>query len=403
MNKLEFSAARDLLLRAATPVGTERVALEDCAGRILARDLTAVGDVPPFDRAAYDGYALRACDVQTASERTPVTLKIIEEVAAGSLPTRPVTAGTAVKILTGAPIPENADAVIAYERTRFDGREVTLFAPLASGANIVRKGEDVRRGQSLARRGDDIDAALLGTLAAQGAAQPEVFRIPRVGLLCTGSEVIEADAPMTAGKIRNTARYLLTAALQKAGCAVEYLGCAGDCAKEIAALLTEGLARCDLLVTTGGVSAGDYDLTPEAMVRAGAEPLFRGVAIKPGMACAYGVKDGKLLCGLSGNPVAAMLNFSAVALPAIRRLCGRRDCLPQEIELTLASDFEKSGRGTRLLYGSLDLSDGTVRLRFPPRQGGAALGGAVGCDAVAIVPAGSPPLRAGSKLKGFRL
>lgn len=396
---LTYEQARALLLEAVEPVETEHVSLPRSGGRVLARTLTAREDVPPFDRSAYDGYALRSADTMAGA----VTLRILEEVPAGSLPHQTVSPGTAVKILTGAPIPPGADAVVMHERTHFTADTVTLTDPVRPGSGIVRAGEDICRGTVLAPAGTVIDPALAGALAAQGIAAPPVYRRLRVALLCTGSELAEPGEALQPGRIRNAGHAMLEAALERLGCQTVYLGIAADSAGDIAALLERGLAACDAVLCTGGVSAGDYDLTPAAMEQCGAKLLLRGVDMKPGMACAYALQEGKLLCGLSGNPASALTNFYAVALPALKRLAGRRDCLPRELSLTLANDFEKPSPRTRLLRGRLLLNNGTVQMALPKGQGNAQLSTAVGCDAMAVVPAGSGPVRAGTVLKGFML
>lgn len=398
---LDFVAARDILLTHVSPVHTEALTLSDCIGRILANDLCALENVPPFDRSPYDGYAFRAADVEHASSETPVTLQILEEVPAGAVPTKTVTEMTATKILTGAPIPDGADVVIPYELTKLTEKTVTIFAPVKSGSNIVRIGEDIKKGQVLADTGMEIDTGLTGTLASQGISYPEVYRRPLVGIISTGNEVIEIDEPLAAGKIRNSNRYTLAAALEHIGCNAFYLGIAGDSPSAIAALINEGLEKCDALLLTGGVSVGDYDFTPEAMEIAGVNILTHGVNLKPGMACAHGVKDGKLVCGLSGNPASSLTNFYAIVQPALKKLCGRQDCIPVEFTVTLKNEFKKKSPATRLLRGKLDLSDGNVTLVCPKDQGNVVLSSTIGCNAMAIVPAGSGPLPAGTKLKGF--
>lgn len=397
----DYETARDLLIEQVTPVSTETLPLPECAGRVLAGELLAEENVPAFDRSPYDGYALRAADSFSATEENPVTLRILEEVPAGAVPSVTVAEGEAVKVLTGAPIPEGADAVIPFERTEFSDETVTIFAPLKSGENVVKIGEDVQKGAVLASKGEVIDTGLSGAHAAQGVAMPEVFRIPKIGIISTGNEIVEADEKPAAGKIRNSNRYSLSAALAAAGCQGVYLGIAGDSVEKIAELITKGLAECDAVMLTGGVSVGDYDLTPEAMELAGVRMLIRGVAIKPGMACAYGIKDGKLVCGLSGNPASSLTNFYSVALPAIRKLTGRREYMPKEIKVTLKSDFKKKSPAVRLLRGRLDLSDGTARLDLPKDQGNVVLSSMIGCNVLAIVPAGSGPQSAGTVLRGF--
>ena len=400
---MDYMQARDLLLELVRPVDTLALPLEECAGRVLAQTLTAAENIPPFDRSPYDGYALRAADTENASVEQPVCLQIVEEIPAGAVPNKPLATGQAAKILTGAPIPEGADAVVMFEVTQYDEKTVRLFSPVQSGSNIVRAGEDVRKGQLLAEGGTVIDAGLAGTLASQGISVPQVFRKPRIGLICTGNEVIDVDSPLETGKIYNSSRYILSAALKRLGCETEYLGLAGDCARDIAACIDRALERCDAVLLTGGVSAGDYDLTPEAMERSCVEILVRGVDMKPGMACAYGVKDGKLVCGLSGNPAAAATNFYAVVLPALNRLCGKKDVLPKELTVTLAESYPKKSHTTRFLRGSLELSDGTVKLRLPQSQGNVVVSSMIGSNVIAVVPAGSGPLPAGTRLKGFMI
>lgn len=390
-----------LLLQAVRPVETEKRSLQDCAGSVLAADLIAKENVPPFDRSPYDGYAFRAQDVAESSKENPVTLRILEEIPAGGVPHATVTEGTAVKILTGAPIPPGADCVQMFEKTEFTAETVTLFRPLKSGDNVVFAGEDVKKGTALAKAGTVIDAGLMGTLAAQGIAFPEVFRKPRIAVISTGTEVRELDTELEPGKIYNSNRYTFTCVLERCGCIPVYLGSVQDKVEEIQQLIAQGLKLCDGVILTGGVSVGDYDLTPDAMEKAGCEMLFRGVAMKPGMGCAYGVYEGKPVCGLSGNPASALTNFYAVALPAIRKLCGLREVMPEKIRVTLANGFSKKSPSARFLRGTLRLASGKVLFEVPKDQGNVILSSLIGCNAIACVPAGSGPLAEGQELEGF--
>lgn len=397
----DYITARELLTEQVSAIDTEELPLSACCERILAGDLTATENIPPFDRSPYDGYAFRSEDTQSASRRSPVTLRLLEEIAAGALPSKAVTEGAATKILTGAPIPTGADCVCKFEDTEFSQTAVTLFRPYEHGENIVTIGEDVRKGALLAYRGTKIDAGLAGTLASQGIAKPLVYRRPRIGIISTGDEVVEADTPLPQGKIRNSNRHALEAALTREGMTPLYLGLGGDSVGAISALIEKGLALCDAIISTGGVSVGDYDLTPAAMEQAGAELLFRGVSMKPGMACAYGIKNGKLICGLSGNPAAALTNFYAVALPALKKLAGRRDFISNTFKITLKNEFKKKSSGTRLLRGTLDLSDGRAQMQLIQDQGNVVLSSMIGCDVIAVVPAGSGSLPEGTELEGF--
>ncbi len=399
----DYSKARDLLLSVVQPVGKESISIADCGGRVLAENICAAEHVPPFDRSPYDGYAFRSADVMQASREKPVTLEIIEEVPAGAVPTKTCTEGTAVKILTGAPIPEGADAVAKYEVTEFTEKEVRIFFPAKPGENIVRTGEDVKKGEILAQQGCIIDPGVAGTLAAQGISEPKVYRIPKVGILSIGNEIVEVGEEQTPGKIYNSNRHTLAAALKKLGCESVYLRLAGDSVSEISRILEKGLCECDAILATGGVSVGDYDFTPEAMELAGIRILFRGVDLKPGMACAYGEKDGKLVCALSGNPASSLTNFYAVAAPALKKLAGHTDTVSEELTVVLQGGFKKKSPVTRLLRGKLVFTNGMVGIKLLKDQGNVVLSSSIGCDVMAIVPAGSEPLADGTILKGFRI
>lgn len=398
---IPYVRARDLLLEYAAPGPDEEERLEKSLGRVLSADVCARFSVPPFDRSAYDGYAFRACDTAGAGRGSPVTLRVLEEVQAGVTPSHTVTEGTAVRIMTGAPIPEGADAVVMYEKTDFTDTAVTLYAPAAAGQNIVRAGEDVRRGEVLARAGDVTDPGTVGTLAAQGITAVRVFPRPRVAVISTGTELAEPGTDAGPGKIYDSNLYTFSALLQKLGCESVPMGPVPDSTGDIARLIERGLSECSAVLLTGGVSAGDFDLTPAAMEACGAKVLVRGVGIKPGMACCFAQAGGRLIFGLSGNPASGVTCFHAVAAPALRKMCGRRDHLYPEVTVTLRQGFKKASPVTRLLRGKLDLSGPDVGMVIPGRQGNAVLSTTVGNDVMAVIPGGSGPVEPGTKLKGF--
>ena len=400
---MHYRDARELLLSLVpAPTRTRRVPIdtERLVGSILAERVTAAYDVPPFDRSPFDGYAFRAADTADASRERPVTLRVLEEIPAGSMWTRTVTPGTAVKILTGAPVPPGADAVTKYEDTEFTADSVTIFSSFSPGENVVPQGEDVKTGDALALPGTVIDPALLGVLAAQHITEPLVYVPPTVAVITTGSELVSPGETLTGGKIVNTNIYTFRAEVEKLGC-----GCVassvGDDPDRIAGAIREAAAACDMILLTGGVSVGDYDYTPDAMERAGCEMLIRTLKLKPGGASAYGVLDGRLVCGLSGNPASSLTNYYAVVLPALRKLCGHREPRLSELQVTLAEDFGKKSPKTRLIRGTLDLSDGTARMHVSHAQGNGVLHSLVGCDLLAEIPAGSGRLPAGTRLNAF--
>ena len=363
-----YLEARRLITEAVQPVGTERLPLASCSGRILAQTLIAADNVPPFDRSPFDGYVLRAEDTLSASRENPVTLRILEELPASSVPKYALIAGTASKILTGAPIPEG-----------------------------------VRRGDLLTDIGTVIDPGVMGSLAGQNVVEPLVYRRPRVGIISTGSELVELGHDLSPGKIRDTNRYSMAAAIGTLGAEPVFYKSVGDSVDRIADAFREALRDCDAVISTGGVSVGDYDLTPAALEKIGAEILFRKVDLKPGMACAYALYQGKLICGLSGNPASSITNYYAIALPAFRKLCGIRDYELKEFPVTLAERFGKRSPSNRLLRGFLALDDGTVKMHLSKGQGNVMISGLIGCNVAALVPAGSGPMEAGTVLQGFLL
>ena len=401
--KIPYQEAQRIVIGEIRPVGTEKVPLAACNGRVLAEDLTALEDVPAFDRSPYDGYAFRAEDIGNASPEHPVTLRIIEEIAAGDTSHIPVGPGTAVRLMTGAPLPEGADTIEKFEKTVFTENEVTFSEPVRTGSNVIRAGEDVRAGTILAQAGTVIDGALLGVLAAQNRVMPEVYHVPQVAILSTGNELVEPGSIPGPGKILNTNRYTIGAAVEDCGCHPVYQGITGDNPEKLAKAIAQALEQANALVLTGGVSVGKYDYTLEAMEQAGAVILFSGIRIKPGMACVYGVKDGKMIMGLSGNPASSLTNFHVAAAPALRKLCGQREYEYKTIRLTLWNRFPKKSPQTRFLRGILELADGKAGIRLSEDQGNVVLHSAVGSNVMAVVPAGSGPLEAGTILEGFLL
>ena len=399
--KIPYDTARDIMLELIKPVETEQIPLADAGGRVLAEDIVAEIDMPPFARSPYDGYTFRMADVLLASAENPVTLRIIEEIPAGCFPRLDITEGTAAKILTGGPVPRGADTVVRYEAVEFTDDTVTLLAP-SLRRDIIEVGEDVVKGTLLAAAGEKIDPALFGTLAAHGFSRPSVFKVPRAAIISTGSELVEADEPISGGMIRNSNRYVLEAACREAGTEPVNLGIAPDSAEGIANLIAKGLKTCDIIISTGGVSVGDYDLTPDAMKLAGVEIVVRNLDLKPGWACAYGVKDGKAVFCLSGNPTASITNFYAVVLPCLRKLAGMGRYENREITVRLSKPYAKISPQTRLLRGRLNLTKGEV-LMEPVGQGNAMLHDMIGCDVLAVVPAGSAELPEGTQLKAYLL
>ena len=403
LKKTNFREARDALLAETGITGVEKVDISKVFGRVLSTDIRAAMMIPHYDRSPFDGYALRSADVANASEEHPVTLRVLYEIKAGDEAGAPVGAGEAVKILTGAPIPAGADCVQKYEDTVFDARSVTLKAPLRSGQNIVRAGEDVKAGRLLAGRGTIADVAVTGMLASQGMKTVDVYKKLRLAVISTGNELTEVGDHLSGSSIYNTNRYMLAAELTRCGFEAFYAGLAGDDAEETCELIAGCLDNYDGVIITGGVSAGDYDVVPEAMEKAGVSIRCHGVKMKPGMACAYGFKNGKPCIALSGNPASAMTNFYCIAGPLLRKYAGEENYLPEIIRVKMTGDFAKGAKGERLIRGRMTIVDGVVTMEPPADQGNAVISSMAGANLMVIVPSEHGPVHAGDVLDGFMI
>ena len=401
MNKHGFKEAQKILTDHIQATGTETVNIKKLYGRVLAEDITAMENVPPYARSPYDGYAFMASDTCWVSEERPVTLKVIENIKANQVPFNFVSSGTAIRLMTGAPIPGGADAVCKYEDTEFTDEEVTIKREYSSGENIIFAGEDIERGTLLARKGDIIDTGLTGTMASLGITEAEVYKRPVAGIISTGDEVIDIEEPLHPGMIRNSNRYTIASALESIGFDTVYLGHACDDEEEIKKLILDGERDCDIIVSTGGVSAGDYDLVPKAMELAGFNILVKGVNIKPGMACAYGIKYGMLMLALSGNPASSLTNLQCVCYPALRKLMGIRKYEHEPIKLKMKYDCVKKSHGVRFIRGRLKIEDGIAVLEASNEQGNVVISSTIGCNVYGIVSEEDEPPKAGTMIDGF--
>jgi molybdopterin molybdotransferase len=340
--------ALEIVLRETPSLPTEEVALEEALGRVLAEEVCADADMPSFDRAAMDGYAVRATDVASA----PATLTVAGEVAAGAWPDREVGPGEAIRIMTGAPVPGGATAVQQVEKTRAleGGRRVEIVASVPPGANIAPRGSEVRSGERVLERGTTIGSAVSAVLASTGHARVSVARRPRVAVLVTGDEIVDVAAAPGPGQIRNSNGPAVAAQARLAGAEVRLLGVAPDREDETVAVLGEALSDGpDVLTVSGGVSAGDYDLVEPALEQLGVRLLFTRVAIKPGAPLVFGRRNDTLVFGLPGNPVSAQVTFDVFARAALLRMQGARVVSRPWVEVELLAPVKnRSGRKAHL-------------------------------------------------------
>ncbi len=358
---IPLDQARTNLLNALQPLGTETVPLDKALHRVAARPVTAQLDVPAFDNASVDGYALRTKDLLSLPTDKPFRLRIHTTIAAGDPPIPHLPHATAARIFTGAPIPPDANVVVMQEETvREPDDHVTLLAPVTPWEGVRFAGEDVRRGSTLVPAGQRLHPAHLGLLAAAGVASVSVHQRPRISLLTSGDELVEPSPNLPPGKLPDSNRYLLAALAHAAGAQILGLHHLPDHAETIQTTLRDAAAASDVVVTTGGVSVGDADLLKDACAALGGRIEFWRVAMKPGKPFAFGRLANAHWFGLPGNPVSAFVTWQLLVRPALRKLEGEQEVFGRRIAARLAEPLANSSDRTHVLRVRLD-SNGVVR------------------------------------------
>lgn len=395
---LSVEEGRARLLAALPPARVETVDLWDACGRVLAEDVCAREDVPAFDRAAMDGYAVRAADVAGASVARPARLDLVGAVMAGGRPLPAVEPGTAAVIATGAPLPPGADAVVRCELAREQGERVLIFQPVRPGENVGARGEDIRAGALAVPRGTLLRPPEIGMLAAVGASRVAVVAAPRAVLIPTGDEVVDAETVPGPGQVRNSTAYALAAALRQCGALPRLAPRVPDRLDAIAAALEAALPAADLILTTGGVSVGRRDLVREAVKAVGADLLYWRVGIKPGKNIVAARWRHALVIGLSGNPASALATFDAVVRPAVAALAGRPRTRPASVTVVLDRDVPRIGGLSRLLRARVWREGGRFRARLAASQLPSVLGSLTRANAFVVVPRGRGVVPAGQPL-----
>ena len=300
------------------------VAIGEARGLVLAEQVVSTEAIPPFPNTAMDGFAIRAADVATATETTPTKLPIVATVAAGAVAPRPLDVGEAMRIMTGAPMPEGADAVVMVELTETQGEEVSVLASVPVGNHVRPTGDDLKPGTVVFEVGETLSPAHLGVLASLGRETVLVHARPRVGVFSTGDELVTGPAPLGPGQIRDSNRPTLLALVDEAGGIPVDLGTLADDEQAIEAALLDAADRCDVMITSGGVSMGDFDFVKQVLMRLG-DLNWMQVAIKPAKPFAFGEMMGTPIFGLPGNPVSSSVSFELFARPSILKMMGRPD------------------------------------------------------------------------------
>jgi molybdopterin molybdotransferase len=392
---ISIAEAQRLILERAKPLEAERVPVERAAGRVLAEPVAATVDLPPFPSSAMDGYALRAADTASA----PVTLPIVERIAAGRPAARPLREGETMAIATGAAVPEGADTVVPLELVEEDGDGLVVGEPLEAGANVRPRGGDVMSGTTLLEPGIFLGPGQVAALAAAGLTEVRCTKRPRVGILVTGSELRHPGEKLGPGQIYESNGLLLATALHFAGAVPAQLGVVADDAQEHRRAMERALLGFDMLVTSGGASVGPHDLVREVQRELRVEEVFWGVSVKPGKPLAFAVRRDHLVFNLPGNPVSVLVSFELFVRPAVNALLGLPDPLPAFRLGRLSTPVRRNGRRDELVR-AVARSDGDETLLEPlPGQESHMIARAGRANALVLVEAGDEEVAAGTAIR----
>jgi len=410
MSLLSVDEARTRILTHFQPIGAETLPLAKCTRRVLASDIRANHDLPSFDNSSMDGFAVIAADLAKTAPASPCTLDVVADIPAGTHPEVTLLPGQAARIMTGAPLPAGADAVIPVEDTDFHQRApgapaprtVAIYQPVKPGDSVRLRGADVYAGQTVLPAGHRLRPQDLGLLAMLGVAQVYVYRKPRVALLSSGDELIPVDAPLRPGKIRDSNTYTLSALVEESGAEVLSLGIAADRREAVEALLESAASQeADLILSSAGVSVGAFDFI-KSVVEARGKLGFWRVNMRPGKPLAFGEYRGIPFIGLPGNPVSAFVGFEVFARPALERLSGLEATARPRVRVRLAEPVESDGRES-YLRAEVYEQGGVLSARLAGHQGSGNLLSIVQGNALLILPAGVKSLAAGMETDAWLL
>jgi len=407
---LSVTEARERILSHFQTTAEENIPLIECANRVLAMDVTAAHDLPLFDNSSMDGFAIRAVDSSSTAAASNVTLSVVADIPAGSVPTVTLAQGQAARIMTGAQLPEGADSVIPVEDTDFNDRSADTAAPqtvsftrvVKAGENVRPRGMDLHAGEVVLQKGRRLKPQDLGLLAMLGVGHVQVYKKPRVALLSSGDELLEVDAPLTAGKIHDSNSYALAALIENTGADILRLGVAQDNRESVEGLLQQAVnENVDLIVSSAGVSVGAFDFVKEVIEANGKLDFWR-VNMRPGKPLAFGEYRGRPFFGLPGNPVSAFVGFEIFVRPVLERLSGQLDGIRFTVKVRCAEEIESDGRES-YLRAKIRIEDGIRIATLTGHQGSGNLLSLVQADALLIIPAGVKCVPVGQEVEAILL
>jgi molybdopterin molybdotransferase len=382
------------ILDAISPLGLEKVNILDALGRVIGEDISAGRDIPPKDNSAMDGYALRLEDTRGASPEKPALLEVIEDIPAGAIPGKSIGPGQAARIMTGAPVPEGADAVIRMEDTRKEDTRVLVFVEAKEGQDIRRAGEDVLQGEKVISRGDVIRPAEVGMLASLGRSFILVHQRPLVAVIATGDELVDIDEPPSPWQIVSSNSYSLAALVRNCGAVSLQIGIARDRREDLVAKFRAAM-RADLIVSSGGVSVGDYDLVKEIMQEVGNRMQFWQVAMKPGRPLAFGALGEVPVVGLPGNPASSMISFEQFIRPAILKMLGHGNLFRRTVPARIEEDIKKKAGIRHFIRAMIRREKEGYTVITTGEQGAGILKSMVRANSLIILPEDATMVRKG--------
>lgn len=378
----------------------ETISFEKCDNRRLAEPIMATNHVPSFDKSPYDGFALRAVDTENASLKNPVEFEVVEHIGAGQVPQVTLKKGQATRIMTGAKIPDGADCVAMFEVCQTyekNGKKfMSIKRTMYSGQNIIEKGSEVQKGSTLIKQGTLINPGVKALLATFGYHQVAVSKKPVVGILATGTELLEIDEPLEEGKIRNSNAYMIASQIQRAGADYIYYGKMADELTPSYEIIERALDEVDFLITTGGVSVGDYDLMPDIYEKLGANVLFNKIAMRPGSVTTVAMKDDQFLFGLSGNPSACYVGFELYVRPVIQYYLFNPKPFLQRTTAILAEDFSKANPFTRFVRSYTTYENGELYVHLAGKDKSNVVSSLAHTTCLMELPGGTRGFKAGS-------
>ncbi|MCK9273673.1 MAG: molybdopterin molybdotransferase MoeA [Syntrophales bacterium] len=385
------------ILDSAVPLGLEKISILQALGRVAGEDIRSQRSIPPRDNSAMDGYALRSEDIDGASRQNPVAVHTVEHIPAGYFPQKAIGRGEAARIMTGAPVPEGADVVVKIEDVDVEGDLVQIFEPSPAGEHVRARGEDVIDGELIVPRGTVIGPAHIGMLASTGHASIPVYQRPLVAVIATGDELIDIDGDAASGKIVSSNSYSLYGQILQCGGMPMQLGIAKDNINDLLAIF-KAAERADIIISSGGVSVGDYDYVKGVVSETGITLEIENVAQRPGKPFAFGTKGRTLFFGLPGNPVSAMMSFEQFVRPVIRKITGHRDLFRKTIRATLEEDIKKKSGLTYFIRGKVTGHEKGFNVATTGDQGSGILKSMVLANGIIVLPRDVTEVKKGEKV-----